>query len=343
MVRQNQGNKVIGINVTPCRSVFRRAIALPAGTLALVFSLTSGPVESAPTIYNMDRLLSEPHPFAVSQSRSSAPATTPEVRPAPASAQQRPSTIASNSSAPSASKSDDDIPDLEDLELEEGEDDIEDVNDPLESINRVTFEFNEFVNQYLLGPIAKGYNAALPEVARDAISNFLDNISAPVVLANDLLQAEFERGFTTATRIMINSTAGIGGFIDVAEKMGFEEHKEDFGQTLAVWGVGEGFYLVLPLLGPSNPRDALGQFFVDSYFDPLGYYLDAQDLEEVGYGLTAAKGLVTYAGIVEELDRLRETSIDFYGTLRSLYRQRREAEIKNRSEGGPPSLDTDIK
>ena len=114
---------------------------------------------------------------------------------------------------------------------------------------------------------------------RYAISNLLDNVGAPVTLANDLLQGEFDRGLTTAARIMLNTTAGVGGIIDVAQKLGFGGHEEDFGQTLAVWGVGEGPYLILPLLGPSNPRDGIGRFFADPFFDPLGYYLDAQELD----------------------------------------------------------------
>ena len=321
----------------------RRAASIGVALIGLIAFGLASPAQSASSIYNMDGLLAEPHPFAVTQVRPSAPLASPVAAPligpsgAPVAAPGAP-----DRDGDRGRSGESDVPDIEDLELDGGDEEIEETNDPLESVNRLAFAFNEFVNKYLLGPVAKGYNATLPDIVREAISNLLDNVSAPVTLANDLLQAEFGRGFTTATRIVINSTIGIGGFIDVAEKLGFEEHKEDFGQTLAVWGVGEGFYLVLPLLGPSNPRDALGRFFVDTYFDPLGYYLDEQDLDEVGYGLTALKGIVTYAGIVEELDRLRETSIDFYGTLRSLYRQRREAEINNRSDGGAPSLDTDI-
>ena len=297
----------------------------------LVLSGLAAPVQGASSIYNMDKLLSEPYPFAVSQPARSAPlVVAPVVTPG---VQAR---SAEKSTAPlSGGSSDGSDPD--EFDFGDGAGEGEEVNDPLEPLNRVTFALNEFINQYLLGPVAKGYNAALPNVVRDAISNVLDNVAAPVTFANDLLQGEFDRGLTTATRIMINTTAGIGGMIDVAEKLGFEEHEEDFGQTLAVWGIDEGFYLILPLLGPSNPRDGIGQFLVDSFFDPLGYYLDDQDLDVGDYGLTALGGIVSYAGIVNELEQLRETSIDFYGALRSLYRQRREALVKNQSNGARPS------
>ena len=161
-------------------------------------------------------------------------------------------------------------------------------------------------------------------------------------MANDLLQGEFNRGIITAARAVINSTAGIVGFIDVAEKFGLDGHKEDFGQTLGVWGIGEGFYVILPLLGPSNPRDAFGQIFIDSFFDPLDYYLDENELNELGYGLSALGGVVTYAKVVDHLQRLQESSIDFYGTLRSLYLQRRKSEILNHPKGEPVSINAGL-
>ncbi|MBN06701.1 MAG: ABC transporter [Rhodospirillaceae bacterium] len=289
----------------------------------LVLWVLAEPVQGAPSIYNMDKLLSEPYPFAFHQSTRSAPlVVSPVATPGAQAGSAKKSTAPLSVGSSEGSDSDE-------FNFGDGAGEAEEVNDPLEPLNRVTFAFNEFINQYLLGPVAKLYNTALPDVLRVAISNLLDNVGAPVTLANDLLQGEFDRGFTTATRILINTTAGVGGMIDVAEKWGFEEHEEDFGQTLAVWGIGEGFYLVLPLLGPSNPRDGIGQFFVDSFFDPVGYYLDAKDFDAAGYGLKSLGGIVTYAGIVNELEHLRETSIDFYGALRSLYRQRREALIRN--------------
>ena len=304
--------------------------------IGVIFSGLALPAQGASSIYNMDSMLAEPYPFFVSQTAHSAPlAVAPIAMPGVSAGS------AENSAVPLSGNSDiESGPD--EFDFGDGADEAEEVNDPLEPLNRVTFAFNEFINRYLFGPVARGYNAALPGIFRDAISNVLDNFGAPVTLANDLLQGEIDRGFTTLTRIVINTTVGIGGTIDVAEKLGFQEHEEDFGQTLAVWGIDEGFYLVLPLLGPSNPRDAIGQFLVDPLFDPLGYYLNDQDFEAVEYGLTVLGGIATYAGIVNQIDQLRETSIDFYGTLRSLYRQRREAQFKNQLTGRVPAFEIEM-
>ena len=205
------------------------------------------------------------------------------------------------------------------------------VNDPLESMNRAIFEFNEGLQDVLLRPIAKFYNANVNLTVRQGISNFLDNLSSPVIFANDLLQGEFERALTTFGRAFINTTIGIVGFADVALEFGLERHDEDFGQTLAVYGMGEGFYLVLPIFGPSNPRDAIGKFVIDPYLDPLGLWLGNTDRQNIEYMLAGAKGLDEYAGIVDELNQVKKTSVDYYAAVRSLYRQKRKTEINNGS------------
>jgi len=314
------------------RSLFRLS------PLAAMLVCLSFPASAGNSIYNMNQLLAEPHPFAAA---SLAPTPSPSVGPAPA-----PASTSRSENAPGASKSNEEKDSDSDLELDDLNEEFEEdekLNDPLEPMNRVIFSFNGFVNDYLLAPVAKGYNAVFPEFVREAISSFLSNLNEPVVLANDVLQGEFKRGLNTGTRLVVNSTVGIGGLIDVAEKLGFEKHSEDFGQTLAVWGVGEGFYLVLPLLGASSPRDAFGKHFVDSYFDPLGYYLDNTDWEEWGYARTGLQGIVTYAEIVDELETLKESSIDFYGAIRSLYRQKRAADIANQSQKkSTPELDFNI-
>ncbi len=205
------------------------------------------------------------------------------------------------------------------------------VNDPLESMNRPIFEFNEGLQDVLLRPIAKFYNANVNLTVRQGISNFLYNLSSPVIFANDLLQGEFERALTTFGRAIINTTIGIVGFADVASEFGMERHDEDFGQTLAVYGMGEGFYLVLPIFGPSSPRDAIGKFVIDSYLDPLGLWLDNTDRQNIEYTLAGAEGLDEYAGIVDELNQVKKTSVDYYAAVRSLYRQKRKTEINNGS------------
>ena len=207
----------------------------------------------------------------------------------------------------------------------------ETVNDPLESLNRSIFGFNEGLQDWLLRPIAKFYNANVPVTFRQGISNFLDNLSSPVIFANDLLQGEFVRARGTFVRAIINTTIGIVGFADVASEFGIERHDEDFGQTLAVYGMGEGFYIVLPILGPSSPRDAIGKLVIDSYLDPLGLWLDNTDRQNIEYTLAGAGGVDEYAGIVDELNQVKKTSVDYYAAVRSLYRQKRKTEINNGS------------
>ncbi|MAO55226.1 MAG: hypothetical protein CMM61_05985 [Rhodospirillaceae bacterium] len=213
-----------------------------------------------------------------------------------------------------------------DIQLSQAEDDA---NDPLEDINRAIFSFNEGVQSALLRPLADAYNSNVPATGRQALKNMFDNLSSPITFVNDILQFEFERALVTFTRAFINTTFGMAGISDLASEMGFEKHQEDFGQTLAVWGVGEGFYVVLPLLGPSNPRDAVGRLLVDGYFEPLSYYLDNIDEEEIDLALHLVDGFLEYADVVEELDQIRKTSVDYYAAIRSLYRQKRNAEISN--------------
>ncbi len=209
--------------------------------------------------------------------------------------------------------------------------DEESDNDPLEPLNRFIFEFNEILQDVILRPVAKFYNENVNVTVRQGISNFLNNLSSPVIFVNDLLQGELDRALTTFGRALINTTIGMGGIADVASELGIERHDEDFGQTLGVYGIGEGFYLVLPIFGPSNPRDAIGKLVVDSYFDPIGLWLDNTDQDEAIYSLMAAKGIDEYAGIVDELNQVKKTSVDYYAAVRSLYRQKRKAEINNGS------------
>lgn len=219
-----------------------------------------------------------------------------------------------------------------------------DINDPLEDINRAILEFNEFVQALILRPAAEFYVLIIPDVARDAIQSALDNLRSPVVLANDLLQGEMGRAWETTQRMVINSTVGVGGLVDVADKWGIKKHSEDLGQTFAVWGVGEGFYLVLPFFGPSNPRDAVGKF-LDSFLDPLSHYADNTNREEISYTRTFLGGVDEFSRVMNDLQKLKETSVDYYAALRSVARQKREADIRNGTpkEGAPvPDLRYDF-
>lgn len=289
-----------------------------AGMLTLGFAAPSGATSSNAT-YDMDYFLNQTHPFDTGATPT---ASVPTVSTAP--------TVYT---APQGITSVDDVGDLDDLGLDDLADAemFEDDGDPLEPMNRAFFAFNQVVETVLFKPIAYTYNAVVPQVGRDAFEGFLSNLSSPVVLANDLLQGEFGRAFETGQRTLINTTIGVGGLWDAAEWMGIPEHDEDFGQTLAVWGVGEGFYLVVPLLGPSNPRDLIGQFGVDQFLDPVAIYLDNEGQDDWQLARSGAGALTGYAAIVDQLDLLEATSIDYYAAMRSLYRQRRNAEISNNS------------
>ena len=203
----------------------------------------------------------------------------------------------------------------------------DDANDPLEPMNRVFFNFNEFLQDVFLRPASEVYVDVAPVRVRQSIGSFLDNLKTPVVLANDILQGQFDRGMGTIGRFMVNTIIGVGGLFDVASGLGMKGHDEDFGQTLGAWGVGEGFYLVLPLLGPSSPRDAIGKFLVDPYFDAAGAWEDDSDAFKYSrMGLTA---LDKYSAVADDLQQIKKTSIDYYAAIRSMYRQKRNSEINN--------------
>ena len=201
-------------------------------------------------------------------------------------------------------------------------------NDPLEPMNRYFFEVNHFLDEILLKPFAGYYHTALPDFAEDAVRNVVRNLHAPTILANDLFQGEFSRAGDTAGRFLVNSTVGVGGLVDVGDSLGMKYHDEDFGQTLGVYGAGEGPYLMLPILGPSNPRDASGRA-VDYLLDPLTWIGYIYNVSYINTTRTVAEGLDTRARNLDTLSELQKGSVDFYATIRSLYRQHRNDAIKN--------------
>jgi phospholipid-binding lipoprotein MlaA len=200
-------------------------------------------------------------------------------------------------------------------------------NDPYEPTNRKIFALNESLDKNVMLPVAKFYSRAVPWPARDGTHNFLANLDVPVTFANDVLQGEASRAADSFGRFVINSSVGIGGLIDVAGKAGVEEHKSDFGETLGVYGVGEGPYLVLPMLGPSNPRDALG-YGVDIVMDP-STWISWRSSIFYKLGRDAVKIVDERAQNIETIAEIERTSVDVYATERSLYRQHREAEINH--------------
>ncbi len=199
--------------------------------------------------------------------------------------------------------------------------------DPLEPMNRAIFGFNSVVDKAVVTPIAKTYRTVTPKPARNGIRNFLHNLSSPVILVNDLLQGEWKRAGDTTARFVINTTVGVGGLVDVATHEGIEKHKEDFGQTMAVAGIKPGPYLVLPLLGPSNVRDALGRF-PDHYFSPLAY-TRFEGKNTFNDSRRAAKVIDKRARALKTVKKLRRNAVDEYASVRDLYQQTRKEKIRN--------------
>lgn len=212
----------------------------------------------------------------------------------------------------------------DDMEIAE----VDTENDPLELLNRFTFSFNMALDTVVFQPVAAFYRFLLPVQARDSVRNVFRNLRSPLILINDVLQGDMERAETTLVRFIVNSTVGVLGLFDVAADLGHPFHDEDFGQTLAVHGVGEGFYLVLPILGPSNPRDGVGML-VDIYLDPIYYAADATDAEDWLLARAVVEGIDKRARNIEIIGDLKRDSIDFYARIRSLYRQSRTNEINN--------------
>ena len=204
------------------------------------------------------------------------------------------------------------------------------VYDPFEDVNRAVFAGNEFVDDILLRPVAEVYRDYFPEPLQDRVRDMLRHLRSPLIFANELLQGDFEGAGNVASRFFINSVAGIGGFVDVANHngQGIPFEGEDFGQTLAVWGVDSGPYLVLPLLGPSNARDTVGRV-VELLADPIGIIATAYEFEAFNYGRLGFTIVDARARVLDDLDALEEQSLDFYVTIRDLYTRMREAEIRD--------------
>ena len=214
--------------------------------------------------------------------------------------------------------------------------------DPWESLNRGTFAFNQTFDKYLLAPLAKGYRFVFPAEVRTGVRNFLSNLSEPWSSINSALQGDLKNTGTTFARFVINSTIGILGIFDVATEIGFEKQKEDFGQTLAVHGVGPGPYLVLPFLGPSTVRDAIGKV-TSLYADPVTLALERNNKDEWVWIGMALKGIDFREQNLEKIDNLNATSVDFYATLRSLYLERRSSMIRNQiTDETDPFQDFDV-
>ncbi len=203
----------------------------------------------------------------------------------------------------------------------------DEIFDPLEPVNRAIFSFNNFADKIILEPAAKGYKK-LPSPIQSGIGNFLNNLKLPLVVVNQLLQGQGKNAVESSGRFIVNSTAGLLGLIDVAEKIGLEQKQEDFGQTLATWGVGDGFYIVLPIFGPSNVRDTAGMILTYTT-DPINAYAVREGEAWLLPLRTATNAIDQRSKIIDEVNALRNNSIDYYAAVRSSYYQNRKAAVLN--------------
>ena len=202
------------------------------------------------------------------------------------------------------------------------------VNDPFESVNREVFAFNHSLDRHAAMPAASYYKSAVPDGIRDNVHNFLSNLSLPVTFANDVLQGEVTQAGYAVCRLGVNTTVGVLGVMDPATDWGCPENDEDFGQTLAVYGVPGGPYLVLPLLGSTLPRDAAGRILVDHYFNPLGY-LTYRGKYYVTLGQSVIRIVDQRSRGISALQDIERTSIDYYAAVRSIYLQKRDSAVQN--------------
>ena len=207
------------------------------------------------------------------------------------------------------------------------------VKDCFESVNRATFKFNQVLDGVIFEPVAKAYRI-LPSPVRSGTSNALDNLSSLVTIPNNILQGEFKKAGVNTGRFLVNTTVGVVGIFDVAERMGFSEYeKEDYGQTLGVMGVGAGCYVVLPVLGPSTVRDTVGSFANILGADPwynVTVANNTQHFSDSDYWVSrVSTGIDFRAKNIDSFNNLEKNSMDFYASIRSLYLQDRQRKIKN--------------
>ena len=208
------------------------------------------------------------------------------------------------------------------------------INDPLEPANRAVFEINLYLDRLILRPVAWTYREVVPDPTREVVTNFLNNLRSPYTFANDVLQGEVDRAGVTVARFLINTTIGIGGLADVAGNIfGLDYHAEDIGQTFAVWGADSGPYLMLPVVGPSNPRDTAG-LAVEYFVEPVNWFLREKGASEWVLVRTGANAVDQRHQVLDTLDALERTSLDYYAQIRSISRQRRLDEIQNKASGG---------
>ncbi len=210
-----------------------------------------------------------------------------------------------------------------------------DPRDPIESFNRQVFEFNDVVDRAVLKPVARAYEFVLPEPVRDCIGNIFSNFREPSNAVNNLLQGKPVDAASDTCRFVVNSTVGLLGCFDPARQMGLEKHNEDFGQTLGRWGIGAGPYLVVPILGPSTVRDAIGIYGAEPYLDPNFYIQSIR----VRNAILGTRLVDQRAQLLRTDDLVSGAALDKYRFIRDGYLQRRRSLVY---DGNPPPADTDL-
>jgi phospholipid-binding lipoprotein MlaA len=206
--------------------------------------------------------------------------------------------------------------------------DFRQTNDPLEPTNRVFYKVDDTLDTAIMKPAAQAYRYVLPAPVRTGIHNVLENIGTPVRLTNDVLEGKVGRAGDTTVRFLLNTTLGVAGIFDIATIIGIPAHDNDFGLTLGVWGVREGPFLYLPILGPSNPRDVTG-FAVDNAIDPFTWIGRGTTAFTIGsWTRTVVGALDERTGLLDAVDSVKKTALDPYATFRSLYRQNRASKLE---------------
>jgi len=206
--------------------------------------------------------------------------------------------------------------------------DVDTERDPLECVNRKIFWFNDKLDVYVLAPVATGWEKVSPRRVRTSVSNFFGNLRFPIVTVNDLLQGKVKDSASDVGRFAVNTTVGVLGFFDPASGWGLVKHDEDFGQTLGVWGVPPGPYLVLPLLGPSDPRDATG-FAVDYALSVTPFFID----EAILWGARVGDTVNERSFVLKQVEDAKASAFDYYTFVRNAYFQRRRALVRDLAEG----------
>jgi phospholipid-binding lipoprotein MlaA len=199
--------------------------------------------------------------------------------------------------------------------------------DPFEPVNRVVFNANDAIDIAILKPLAEGYRAVVPEFVRNRIRAFVDNLQEPRIFANNLLQGRVDAAGITFGRLFVNTLLGVGGLFDVASGRDLPRQTGDFGETLYFWGVDSGPYVVLPLFGPSNVRDAFG-LAVDLYTTPPAHWFSGAQGLWINAGLSTVNGFDLRSRNIETLDQIKANALDYYVQFRSIARQYREGQLR---------------